>query len=120
SPNRKGISGVFQLRRLEPFFLLFRDFPVSAEVCDCILYQMARRPTLRLFVSLIECHNVIHVVIVDNSLRFVKDFSRFVLKWLATHVYNSPPLPIPVPESDRLVRNCRRTPQSSLRLRQPA
>jgi hypothetical protein len=29
------------------------------------------------------------VVIVDNSLRFVKNFSRFVLKGLATHVYNS-------------------------------
>jgi hypothetical protein len=30
------------------------------------------------------------VSIVDNSLHFVKNFSRFVLKWLATHVYNSP------------------------------
>ena len=29
------------------------------------------------------------VSIVDNSLHFVKDFSRFVLKGLATHVYNS-------------------------------
>jgi hypothetical protein len=28
--------------------------------------------------------------IVDNSLRKVKHFSRFVLKGLATHVYNSP------------------------------
>ena len=29
------------------------------------------------------------VSIVDNSLHFVKNFSRFVLKGLATHVYNS-------------------------------
>jgi hypothetical protein len=29
------------------------------------------------------------VFIVDNSLHFVKNFSRFVLKGLATHVYNS-------------------------------
>jgi signal transduction histidine kinase len=29
------------------------------------------------------------VLIVDNSLHFVKNFSRFVLKGLATHVYNS-------------------------------
>jgi len=29
------------------------------------------------------------VYIVDNSLHFVKDFSRFVLKELASHVYNS-------------------------------
>ena len=39
----------------------------------------------------LEClfHNVLHAVIVDNSLHFVKNFSRFVLKGLATHVYNS-------------------------------
>lgn len=30
------------------------------------------------------------VFIVDNSLHFVKNFSRFVLKGLASHVYNSP------------------------------
>jgi hypothetical protein len=29
------------------------------------------------------------VSIVDNSLHFVKNFSRFILKGLATHVYNS-------------------------------
>jgi hypothetical protein len=33
---------------------------------------------------------VLHAAIVDNSLHFVKNFSRFVLKGLATHVYNSP------------------------------
>src|SRR5208282_613507 len=35
------------------------------------------------------------VTIVDNSLRFVKNFSRFVLKGLATHVYNSLCFPVP-------------------------
>jgi hypothetical protein len=29
------------------------------------------------------------VFIVDNSLHFVKNFIRFILKGLATHVYNS-------------------------------
>jgi hypothetical protein len=30
-----------------------------------------------------------HATIVDNSLHFVKNFTRFILKGLATHVYNS-------------------------------
>ena len=47
-----------------------------------------RRSVLRL-VS-VYAHKVsLTVFIVDNSLHFVKNFSRFVLKWLATHVYNS-------------------------------
>jgi len=47
-----------------------------------------RRSVLRL-VSVYAHKGSLTVVIVDNSLHFVKDFSRFVLKWLATHVYNS-------------------------------
>src|SRR5208282_5354645 len=48
-------------------------------------------PSLFTFALNLECliHNVLHAVIVDNSLHFVKKFSRFVLKGLATHVYNS-------------------------------
>ena len=48
------------------------------------------RPKQRCF--LIAFHGLClrhHVYIVDNSLHFVKNFSRFVLKGLATHVYNS-------------------------------
>ena len=42
---------------------------------------------------------VLHAAIVDNSLHFVKNFSRFVLKGLATHVCNS--LPFRTPNTTR-------------------
>jgi hypothetical protein len=41
----------------------------------------------RYFVFHVGCS--LTATIVDNSLRFVKNFSRFVLKGLATNVYNS-------------------------------
>ena len=49
-------------------------------------------------VSQFDLHNASKTVsIVDNSLHFVKDFSRFVLKGLASHVYNSQTYPVTSP-----------------------
>jgi hypothetical protein len=52
-------------------------------------FALASLPRYRLVAFLLRIASRNHVRIVDNSLHFVKDFSRFVLKGLATHVYNS-------------------------------
>ncbi len=52
----------------------------------------ASLPRYRLVAFLLRFVFRSHASIVDNSLENVKNFSRFVLKGLATHVYNSPQL----------------------------
>src|SRR5208282_5832177 len=55
---------------------------------DGVIVEKSRVPIES--VSQFDLHNASESVsIVDNSLHFVKNFSRFVLKGLATHVYNS-------------------------------
>ena len=63
----------------ELWIILPIPFSVRVDRTECALHFVSPAAGRGLTVS-----------IVDNSLHFVKNFIRFVLKGLASHVYNSP------------------------------
>ena len=85
--NVTVIVQIAQALRLEERGPLRRVANPDITVCLTILQQSLHRAPLIVGIDIFWSF---HASIVDNSLHFVKDFSRFVLKGLATHVYNSP------------------------------
>src|SRR5208282_4103231 len=66
-------------------------YPGANLVLRVMRHLANHNPSLSAFTLNFESliHNVLHAAMVDNSLHFVKNFSRFVLKGLASHLYNS-------------------------------